>query len=135
MKIQELEYKGMNLVDEVGTVEIAIDSVLKTIHIYDTQQIVAPEYEFLTKSYQLSEGFFNMATVLKQKQFFLETDENNLLKWVNAHTWIFYCANQSVKIYTDEQMIAMANVHARPWPEEDFRSETLYLKYLERLKR
>jgi hypothetical protein len=70
MKIQELEYKGLNLLDVVGTVEIAIDTINKTIHVYDVQQIVEPEYHFQSKAFVLSDGFFNMARVLKQKQFF-----------------------------------------------------------------
>ena len=72
MPILQLEYRGLNLYDLVDTVEIAIDADLQMIHIYDTQQIVEPEYDFSTKSYMLSEGFWKMAKTIKEKQFFLE---------------------------------------------------------------
>ena len=105
MKIQELEYRGLNLLDVVGTVEVAIDAANKIIHIYDIQHIVEPEYHFQTKSYTLSEGFFKMASVLKQKPFLQNNKEDNLNFWVAQYTWIFYCSNQSIKYYRHGKMI------------------------------
>ena len=43
MVIQQMEYRGLNLHDVIGSVEIAIDADLNTIHIYDTNHIVEPE--------------------------------------------------------------------------------------------
>ena len=105
MKIQELEYRGLNILDVVGTVEVAIDAKNNSIHIYDTQHIVEPEYHFQTKSYTLSDGFFKMASVLKQKKMFLDDNEENIENWVAQYTWIFYCSNQSIKYYRYGKMI------------------------------
>ena len=78
MKLNELEYKGLNLFDEIGAVEIALNAKHQTIHVYDTAQIVEPEYHFASKNYVLSEGFYKMATVLMQKQFFEKKLEQSL---------------------------------------------------------
>lgn len=104
MQILELEYRGLNLMDVVKTVEVAIDAKNNIIHIYDTEHIVEPEYHFQTKSYKLSEGFFKMANVLKRKQFFLNNHEENTELWVEQYTWIFYCSNQTIKYYRGGKM-------------------------------
>ena len=72
MVIQQLEYRGLNLHDVIGSVEIAIDVDLNTIHIYDTDHIVEPEYDFLTKNFKLSEGFWKMANVINRKAIIFE---------------------------------------------------------------
>lgn len=134
MHIQELEYKGINLMDVVGTVEIAIDSDLNTIHVYDTDQIVEPEYNFKTKNYVLSEGFYKMAKVLKEKQFFLKNNENNLNNWIESHCWIFYSSKNSIKEYMDGEMglLQMASfINENDAPEVDSK---YYRKYINRLK-
>lgn len=128
MKIQELEYRGLNLMDVVGTVEVAIDAASKSIHIYDTQHIVEPEYHFQTKSYTLSEGFFKLANVLKQKQFFLSNDEKNIELWVAQHTWIFYCSNQSIKVYRNGKMTVTTKNQLQE------RENLYYPKYFGRMK-
>lgn len=134
MKIQELEYKGLNLLDVVGTVEIAIDAINKTIHIFDVEHIVAPEFHFQSKSYVLSEGFFKMANVLKQKQFFLENSEEKLEQWIELHEWIFYSSKQSIKMYRN----GLIEVHKLTGPNTCEQSEVHikrnYPKYFLRLK-
>lgn len=126
MQIQELEYRGLNLMDAIGTVEVAIDAANKKIHIYDTEHIVEPEYHFQTKSYTLSDGFFKMASLLKQKQFFLKNSEENLERWVEQYTWIFYCSNQTIKYYDDGKMSVPTKNQLRD--QENF----YYAKYLYR---
>ena len=130
MKIQELEYKGLNLLDVVGTVEIAIDTINKTIHVYDVQQIVEPEYHFQSKAFVLSDGFFNMARVLKQKQFFLDHYEEHLEQWIELHQWIFYSSNQSIKIYRNGKIV----VNNLTDSESIEQQEIYYPKYFLRLK-
>ena len=127
MPIQQLEYRGLNLYDVVDTVEIAIDEDLKTIHIYDTQHIVEPEYDYSTKSYILSADFWKMAKIIKEKQFFLKNDENNLNLWVTPFKWVFYSSNQTIKVYESGKM----NVHQISTCSEDM---LLYEKYFSRLK-
>ncbi|AWE08028.1 aminopeptidase [Lysinibacillus sp. 2017] len=134
MKIQELEYRGINLMDVVGTVEIAIDADRMTVHVFDTQQIVEPEYHFQTKSYTLSEGFFKLAIVLKQKQFFLESKDENLEQWIDLHTWIFYCSNQSIKKYGQGEMTVIQKEQFKQWIDQPEASLEYYPKYFLRLK-
>lgn len=127
MPIQQLEYRGLNLYDVVDTVEIAIDVDLKTIHIYDTHHIVEPEYDYSTKGYVLSESFWKMTKIIKEKQFFLKNDENNLNLWITPFKWVFYSSNQTIKVYESGKM----NVHQITACSEDM---LLYEKYFSRLK-
>ena len=127
MPILQLEYRGLNLYDLVDTVEIAIDADLQMIHIYDTQQIVEPEYDFSTKSYMLSEGFWKMAKTIKEKQFFLENEESNLEMWITPFKWVFYSSNQLIKVFEDGKI----KVHSISTCSEDM---LLYEKYFSRLK-
>lgn len=127
MPIQQLEYRGLNLYDVVATVEIAIDADLKQIHIYDTQYIVEPEYDFLSKSYILSEGFWKMAKIIKEKQFFLENDESNLNLWITPFKWIFYSSNQTIKFFEEGKMKIQ---HISSCTKDML----LYEKYFSRLK-
>lgn len=105
MVIQQMEYRGLNLHDVIGSVEIAIDADLNTIHIYDTNHIVEPEYDFLTKNFKLSEGFWKMAGTIKEKQLFLSNDEKRLDRWIESFKWVFYSSGQSIKIYKQGVMI------------------------------
>ena len=105
MVIQQMEYRGLNLNDVIGSVEIAIDANLNTIHIYDTDHIVEPEYDFLTKNFKLSEGFWKMAGIIKEKQLFLSNDEKNLDRWIVSFKWVFYSSGQSIKIYKQGVMV------------------------------
>ncbi|MEK3766397.1 MULTISPECIES: aminopeptidase [unclassified Solibacillus] len=127
MPIQQLEYRGLNLYDVVGTVEVAIDADLKQIHIYDTQHIVEPEYDFLSKSYILSEGFWKMAKIIKEKQLFLENDESNLNLWITPFKWVFYSSNQTIKVFEEGKM----KIQPISSCAEDM---LLYEKYFSRLK-
>lgn len=135
MKIQELEYRGINLMDVVGTVEIAIDAEQKTVHVFDTQQIVEPEYYFQTKSYTLSEGFFKMAIVLKQKQFFLENKDEKLEQWIELHKWIFYCSNSSIKKYYLGEMTVIQKEQLKQWAAHSEVPLEYYPKYFSRLSK
>lgn len=105
MVIQQMEYRGLNLHDVIGSVEIAIDADLNTIHIYDTDHIVEPEYDFSTKNFKLSEGFWKMAGVIKEKQLFLSDDEKRLDRWIESFKWVFYSSGQSIKIYKQGVMV------------------------------
>lgn len=130
MTIQQLEYKGLNLMDIVGTVELAIDAKNSTIHVFDVQQIVEPEYEFVTKSYILSEGFYKMAAVIKAKPLFLSGKELTLDGWVQAHRWVFYCSKQTVKQYENGNM----TVYHKAQFLELGASGNYYSNYILRLK-
>ena len=130
MTIQQLEYKGLNLMDVIGTVEIAIDSKVNTIHLFDTQQIVEPEYDFVTKSYILSEGFYKMAGILKGKPLFLGNKELSFEQWIEAHRWVFYCSKQTIKCYENGQM----TIYSKQQFAQFESTKKYYSKYILRLK-
>lgn len=130
MTIHQLEYKGLNLMDVVGTVELAIDTKVKTIHIFDTQQIVEPDYDYVSKGYRLSDGFYKMADVLKKKPFFSTEIGITTVQWINMYRWVFYCSKQMIKQYE--------NGCIRVYTKDQFslleKDETYYLNYISRLK-
>ena len=126
MVIQQLEYRGLNLLDEIGSVEIAIDADVNTIHIYDTDHIVEPEYDFSTKNFKLSEGFWKMANVIKEKQLFLSGVEKSLEMWVESFQWIFYSSGSSIKMYNQGKMTVYNNFSKES-------KKLLYAKYFSRL--
>ena len=105
MRLYEMEYKGLNLLDEVCTVELALDEASATVHIYDTNHVVEPTYHFGRNEYELSEGFFKLAEVLNQKYFFVEKRSQNLEKWINSLTWTFYSSNQSIKCFQENKLL------------------------------
>ncbi|MEK4386530.1 aminopeptidase [Solibacillus sp. FSL W7-1464] len=126
MVIQQMEYRGLNLHDVIGSVEIAIDADLNTIHIYDTDHIVEPEYDFLTKNFKLSEGFWKMASIINEKQLFLSNDEKRLDRWIESFKWVFYSSGQSIKIYEQGVMV----VYKIGYIDNE---KLLYEKYFSRL--
>ena len=86
----KLQYQGMNLLDQIATVEIAVDEQHHTVHLYDPQSVVWPEYRGVTSGYVLSEGFEKMLKVLQSKPFFLNWQQQNESNWLCGVTWIFY---------------------------------------------
>src|SRR5690606_38125185 len=126
MVIQQMEYRGLNLHDVIGSVEIAIDADLNAIHIYDTDHIVEPEYDFLTKNFKLSEGFWKMDSIINEKQLFLSNDEKRLDRWSESFKWVFYSSGQSIKIYEQGVMV----VYKIGYIDNE---KLLYEKYFSRL--
>lgn len=102
MQLYEMEYRGLNLLDEVCAVEIALDEESHIVHIYDINYVVEPTYHFGRKEYELSEGFFKLAEVLNQKYFFVEKRNQNLEEWIESLTWIFYSSNQTIKCFQEQ---------------------------------
>ncbi|RHW38646.1 hypothetical protein D1B33_07155 [Lysinibacillus yapensis] len=94
-EIIEFEYRGLNIFDEISTVEIAIEPLTKRIHVLDTMQVVEPEYNFGKKRFQMSEGFQKMTEVLCTKRF-QEIQDQSTEQWVNDMTWIFYGSKKSI---------------------------------------
>lgn len=133
MHFNELEYKGLNLMDQVGTVELAINTDLKVIHVYDTQQIVDPEYDFQTKNYRLTDGFFKMANVLLQKQLLGENKEKHFQFEVDSFTWIFYGSINAVKAYKNKEMIFVPPGELSQLNEKQLIDQSYYPKYVFRL--
>lgn len=125
-KLTELQYQGLNLVDEVGTVEVAIDLVKQVIHVYDTQQIVAPEYDFKIKNYVLTDSFYKMASIIKEKNFLKQQEELSTMDWVEKITWVFYSITPNLKLYENGNMV-IENINSL------VRKDHFYAKYVERI--
>ena len=128
-----MEYKGLNLLDEVCTVEIALDEELATVHIYDTNYVVEPTYHFSRKEYELSEGFFKLAKVLNQKYFFVEKKSEDLTMWIESLTWTFYSSNQSIKSFQKQTFSILPVKMLIDLDEQSLKDEKLYPKYVYRL--
>ncbi|MFF5996889.1 aminopeptidase [Lysinibacillus sp. KU-BSD001] len=133
MQLSEMEYKGLNLLDEVCSVEIALDEVLDVVHIYDTNYVVEPTYNFKQKNYELSEGFFQLAEVLKQKYFFVEKRKSNMNEWMSSLTWQFYSSNKSVKCFDGQDITVMGIADLLQKSEQALIEAKLYPKYVYRL--
>ncbi|MGM9950989.1 MAG: aminopeptidase [Lysinibacillus sp.] len=128
-----MEYKGLNLMDEVGTAEIALDEGRNTIHVFDTNHIVEPEYHFFNKSYILSDGFAKLAEVLMSKHFFAEKREMELAEWIGSFTWQFYSSNQTVKTYKKGEFTIIPAAALSCKEESALIQMGLYPKYVKRL--
>ena len=133
MRLYEMEYKGLNLLDEVCTVELALDEASATVHIYDTNHVVEPTYHFGRNEYELSEGFFKLAEVLNQKYFFVEKRSQNLEKWINSLTWTFYSSNQSIKCFQGNTFSILPLKMIMNQDEQSLIDRKLYPKYVNRL--
>ncbi|MER1986037.1 MAG: aminopeptidase [Solibacillus sp.] len=125
-KYAQIQYQGLNLLDEVGTVEIAIDYELGIVHVYDTQQIVAPEYDFQMKNYRLTDSFYKMAAIIRQKNFLSRAEQATLEQWVEKSTWYFYGITPVIKRY------AKSTMTTEPMGTSKYKDE-FYTKYIERL--
>lgn len=129
-EILELEYRGLNIFDEISTVEVAIDESHKVIHIYDCNQVVEPEYNFTAKQYQMSEGYFKMANVLYDKKFY-ESNYQTLKEWIMGITWIFYGSKKSIIKYQEGIITEIPKENNKVTKSNSI--ELLYKKYLMRV--
>lgn len=133
MQLSEMEYKGLNLMDEVGTVEIALDEERNAIHVFDVNHIVEPDYHFSDKTYVLSDGFAKLAEVLKSKYFFVEKKDMEIAKWIESFTWQFYSSNRTVKTFKNGEFTIIHAVSLSSTDESELIQMGLYPKYVERL--
>ena len=103
-QIYQMEYRGLNLFDEISTVELAIDEANKTIHIYDVGQVVTPVFNFDVSAYELSDGFYKMADILRHKRILTEQQpatELTLSQWLITNNVYFYSPKQRIKKYAN----------------------------------
>lgn len=94
----KLQYQGLSLLDQIETVEIAYDEQQGTIHLYDEERVIWPEYRGLQNGYVLSDGFDNMIKVLRSKPIFKNNAEQNDSEWLRNFAWCFYRKNALVLI-------------------------------------
>lgn len=101
-QIYQMEYRGLNLFDEISTVELAIDEDGQTIHIFDAGQVVSPIFNFDVSAYELSDGFYKMADILRHKRILTNQQPDNeltLSEWLITNTAYFYIPQKRIKKY------------------------------------
>lgn len=128
----ELEYRGLNILDEISTVELAIDWEFQRIHVLDTNKVVEPEYHFSTKSYQLSEGFFKMIDVLNDKHFLTLHCDEVIQSEYSGYTWYFYGSRNYILKYEKSNIFEVEKMDQLN--EEKIKNHYLYTKYIDKLQ-
>jgi len=107
-QIYQMEYRGLNLFDEISTVELAIDEDGQTIHIFDVGQVVSPIFNFDVSAYELSDGFYKMADILRHKRILTNQQPGNeltLSEWLITNTAYFYIPQKRIKKYAQGSII------------------------------
>ncbi|KOY81022.1 hypothetical protein I6G82_04145 [Lysinibacillus macroides] len=107
-KIYQMEYKGLNLFDEISTVELAIDEAQQTIHIFDVGQVVSPIFNFDVSAYELSDGFYQMADILRHKRILTNqqtASDITLSEWLIQNCAYFYSPKQRIKKYAQGSIL------------------------------
>ncbi|WP_336637668.1 hypothetical protein [Lysinibacillus fusiformis] len=111
-KIYQMEYRGLNLFDEISTVELAIDEEKQTIHIYDIGQVVSPIFNFDVSAYELSDGFYKMADILRHKKILTNQQADGdltLSEWLIKNNAYFYIPNKRIKKYVQGSIVEIVD--------------------------
>ncbi len=121
-KIYQMEYRGLNLFDEISTVELAIDEEKQTIHIFDVGQVVSPIFNFDVSAYELSDGFYKMADVLRHKKILTnhQADNVTLSEWLIMNNAYFYIPQKRIKKYMQGSIIEIVDRVKEPWLFDDY---------------
>ncbi|KUF34515.1 MULTISPECIES: hypothetical protein [Lysinibacillus] len=122
-KIYQMEYRGLNLFDEISTVELAIDEEKQTIHIFDVGQVVSPIFNFDVSAYELSDGFYKMADVLRHKKILTNHQADNnvtLSEWLIMNNAYFYIPQKRIKKYMQGSIIEIVDRAKEPWLFDDY---------------
>ena len=112
-QIYQMEYRGLNIFDEISTVELAIDEAQQTLHIFDPGEVVVPIFNFDVSAYELSENFYKMADVLRHKRILTSqelTVECTLSNWLMNNNAYFYVPNKRVRKYVDGCIMEIIDV-------------------------
>jgi len=111
-QIYQMEYRGLNLLDEISSVELAIDEQGQTIHIFDAGQVVSPIFNFDVSAYELSEGFYKMADILRHKRILTNYQQGSdwtLSEWLITNNVYFYVPKQRIKKYVQGSIIEIVD--------------------------
>ncbi|MGY4796650.1 hypothetical protein MHB40_17240 [Lysinibacillus sp. FSL K6-0057] len=122
-KIYQMEYRGLNLLDEISTVELAIDEEKQTIHIFDVGQVVSPIFNFDVSAYELSDGFYKMADVLRHKKILTKQQTGSdltLSEWLIMNNAYFYIPQKRIKKYVNGSIIEIVDRAKEPWLFDDY---------------
>lgn len=122
-KIYQMEYRGLNLFDEISTVELAIDEENQTIHIFDVGQVVSPIFNFDVSAYELSDGFYKMADVLRHKKILTNQQSGSdltLSEWLIMNNVYFYIPQKRIKKYVHGSIIEIIDRANEPCLFDDY---------------
>lgn len=133
MRLIKMEYRGLNIFDEISSVEVAFDVEAVTIHIVDDNMAVAPTYHFTKKQDELSEGFLKMAQVLYQKRY-MKAEVESLQQWINSITWHFYGLADVVKTYENGSFTKNKVASLITWNDEALQQANFYPPYIRKGK-
>ncbi|MBD8522176.1 hypothetical protein [Lysinibacillus fusiformis] len=126
-KIYQMEYRGLNLFDEISTVELAIDEEKQTIHVYDIGQVVSPIFNFDVSAYELSDGFYKMADILRHKKILTNQQDDSdltLSEWLIKNNAYFYIPNKRIKKYVQGSIVEIV---------DRTMEQALFVEYVQRL--
>ena len=93
--IMQFEYKALNLLDEISTVELTLDTINGSIHVFDVDGAVYPQFNFSTKQYEPNDEFWKMKETIEQKHLavtFFEQIKEEV-------KWLFYTPTKEVYIF------------------------------------
>lgn len=97
----KFEYKALNLMDQVCTVEVAFDSSKHTVHVYDRDAAAYPMYDFSQKQFVASDEFITMQKVFEKKFLF---EQNGLESEKRNYRWVFYTPKKEILMYESEKL-------------------------------
>ncbi|MFJ7950047.1 hypothetical protein ACIQZG_00805 [Lysinibacillus sp. NPDC096418] len=112
-QIYQMEYRGLNIFDEISTVELAIDEAQQTLHIFDPGEVVVPIFNFDVSAYELSENFYKMADILRHKHILIAQDSTGdftLSNWLVKNNVYFYVPNKRIRKYVDGCIMEIVDV-------------------------
>ena len=132
MKLNEMQYNGLNIWDEISIVEIAFDECRNIIHVFDTAMTVEPEYNFTNKQFELSDGFIKMAAVIKDKKYFTKNNET-LEQWIDRITWQFYCSSNKILTFKAKSFEKFNTKEFTVLTDEELYENNFYPKYVKRM--
>lgn len=103
-----MEYRALNLLDEVCTVEITILEDEGILHIFDKEEAIVPIYNFKKKHFELSDDFRKMANVLLGKNILMPKDSSDLSieEWIKRLTIYFY-SKRYIHLYKEEGIVSV----------------------------
>ena len=94
----QFEYKALNLFDEISTVEITLDTRNSSIHLFDQDGALYPQFNFSTKQYEPNDEFWKMKDTIEKKHltmtFFMEKEGET--------KWLFYTPEKDVYCITND---------------------------------
>lgn len=126
--VLHMEYKALNLLDEVCSVEIAIMEDKRELHILDIHKAVSPVYHFGRQAYEFTDDFYRMIQVLMSKKILFSNNckEMDEEQWLHQNTIYFYSENSNVITWGNHKISAfkLASIEITPH---------FYLPYLKRV--